>query len=155
MHECEKNKWDDTISTGVKEGPADCITIDEVAAALKTMKSYKAPDLSAPVAEMIQATGILKLSRYRQANTNKTKVMIREECQKLMQKAARWPCGVSGEGVGSNSIQCISCQKWVHKKCSDTNGSMSRGMKSFMCRGCLNTVTTTGCTCQCKSGVSR
>ena len=24
----------------------------------------------------------------------------------------------------SNSIQCTSCQKWVHKKCSGINGSM-------------------------------
>jgi len=29
-------------------------------------------------------------------NMNKTKVMISGECQKLMQKAARWPCGVYG-----------------------------------------------------------
>jgi len=44
---------------------------------------------------------------------NKTKVMITGECQKLMQKAARWPCGVGGRGVGNNSIQCTTCQKWV------------------------------------------
>ena len=30
---------------------------------------------------------------------------------------------IRGRGVGSNSIQCISCQKWVHKKCSGINGS--------------------------------
>jgi len=42
---------------GVKEGPADCIRIDEVAAALKKMKRHKAPGLSRLVAEMIQATG--------------------------------------------------------------------------------------------------
>jgi len=29
--------------TGVKEGPADCIRIDEVVAALKKMKTHKAP----------------------------------------------------------------------------------------------------------------
>jgi len=34
----EKNEWDHRISTGVKEGPADCIRIDKVAAALKNMK---------------------------------------------------------------------------------------------------------------------
>jgi len=34
-------------------------------------------------------------------NMNKTKVMISGECQKLMQKAARQPCGVCGRGVGS------------------------------------------------------
>ena len=44
--------------------------------------------------------------------------MISGESQKPVQKAARWLCGVCGRGVGSNSIQCTSCHKWVHKKCS-------------------------------------
>ena len=48
-------------------------------------------------------------------NMNKTKVMIRGERQKVRQKAVRWPCGVCSKGVGSNSLQCTSCQKWVHK----------------------------------------
>ena len=42
---------------------------------------------------------------------------------------------------GSNSLQCTSCQKWVHKKCSGIKGSMSKVAKSFICRGCLNPVT--------------
>ena len=37
----EENKWDHCISTTVKEGPADCIRSDEVAAALKKMKNTK------------------------------------------------------------------------------------------------------------------
>jgi len=37
----EENKWDHSISAGVKEGPADCIRIDEVAAALTKMKDIK------------------------------------------------------------------------------------------------------------------
>jgi len=36
-----------------------------------------------------------------------------------------------------------SCQKWVHKKCSGINGGMFKVTKSFICRGCLNTVTNT------------
>jgi len=40
-------------------------------------------------------------------NINKTKVMISGEWQKARQKAVRWPCGVCGRGIGSNSIQCI------------------------------------------------
>ena len=72
-------------------------------------------------------------------NMNKTKVMINGEHKKLMQKAARWPCG-----VGSNSIQYTRCLKSVHKKCSGINGSMSKVMKSFLCRGCLNSLTSTG-----------
>jgi len=42
-------------------------------------------------------------------NINKTKVMRSGERQMPVQKAARWPCGVCVRGVGSNSIQCISC----------------------------------------------
>ena len=55
-----------------------------------------------------------------------------------------WPCGVCSKGVGSNSLQCTSCQKWVHKKCSGIKGSMSKVAKSFICRGCLNPVTSAG-----------
>ena len=33
----DKDKWDHGISSGDKEGPADCIRIEEVAAALKKM----------------------------------------------------------------------------------------------------------------------
>jgi len=76
---------------------------------------------------------------------NQTKVMISGERQKLMLKAARWPCGVCGRSVGSNSMQCTSYQKWVHKKCSRINRSMSKVIKSFTYRGCLNTVTSTHC----------
>jgi len=53
----EENEWDHRIEATVKEGPADCIRIDEVAAALKKMKRHKAPDMSGVVAEMIQSTG--------------------------------------------------------------------------------------------------
>ena len=38
----------------------------------------------------------------------------------------------------------IPGQKWVHKKCSCIKGSMSKVAKSFICRGCLNPVTSRG-----------
>jgi len=44
-------------------------------------------------------------NRGMRVNMNKTKVMISAERQKPVQKSARWPCGVCGRGVGSNSIQ--------------------------------------------------
>ena len=62
----------------------------------------------------------------------------------MRQKVVRWPCGVCGNGVGSVSLQCTSCQKWVHKKCSGIKCSMSKVAKSFICRGCLNLVTSAG-----------
>jgi len=49
----EENEWNHGISVEVKEGPADCIRIGEVVAALKKMKRYKAPGLSGLSAEMI------------------------------------------------------------------------------------------------------
>jgi len=53
----EENEWDHRILAGAK-GPADCIRIDKVVAALKKMKKHKAPGLSGQVtvAEMIQMT---------------------------------------------------------------------------------------------------
>jgi len=71
-------------------------------------------------------------------NMNKTMVMTSGKRQKVRQKAVRWPCGVCSKGVGINSSQFTSCQKWVHKKCSGIKGSMSKVAKSFICRGCLN-----------------
>jgi len=50
---------------------------------------------------------------------------------------------VSGRGVGNNSIQCTSCKKCVHRKCSGIKGSMYKFMKSFICIGCVNPVTGT------------
>ena len=70
-------------------------------------------------------------------------VMVSGERQKPVQKAARWPCGVCGRGVSSNSIQCTSCHKRVHRKCSGIKGSMYKVMKSFICRGCSNPVIST------------
>jgi len=76
-------------------------------------------------------------------NMNKTKVMISGERHKVRQKAVRWPCAVCSKGVGSHSLQCTCCQKWVHKKCG-IKGIMLKVAKSFICRGCLNAVTSAG-----------
>jgi len=62
--------------------------------------------------------------------------MIGAEWQKVMQKATKWPWGVCGRGVGYYSMQCTTCQKWVHKKCSGIRGNMSKLMKIFIFRGC-------------------
>jgi len=83
-------------------------------------------------------------NRGMRVNMNETKVMISGEQQKVTQKAVRWPCGVCGRGIG----QCTSCQKWVQRKHTGIKGSMYmyKVMKSFVCRGCVYSVTSTGCT---------
>jgi len=52
----EENEWDHGKSAKVKEGPADCIRISEVAAVFKKMKRHKVAGLSGLTAGMIQAT---------------------------------------------------------------------------------------------------
>ena len=37
----EENEWDHKLTAKVKEGPADCISMDEVRAALKEIKGIK------------------------------------------------------------------------------------------------------------------
>jgi len=78
-------------------------------------------------------------------NMNKTKVMISGERQMVRQKAVRWPCGVCSKGVGSNSLQCTSCQNWVHKKCSGIKGSMSK-VAVIHLQWLFEMVTSAGCT---------
>ena len=48
-------------------------------------------------------------------------------------------CGVCGERVGCNSIQCTKCQKWVHRRCSDVPRQVSLlpCRDIFVCRTCL------------------
>jgi len=92
----------------------------------------------------VLVVGVSQTLRCWTEDMNKTKVMISGERQKPVQKAARWPCGVCGRGVGSNSVQCTNCHKWVHKKCSSIKGSMYQVMRSFICGGCSNPVISTG-----------
>jgi len=60
----------------------------------------------------------------------------------LLEKATReytiLPCGVCHRSVGRNSIQCIKCQKWVHRKCSGIKGSMIKVSKCFVGRCCTD-----------------
>ena len=51
-------------------------------------------------------------------------------------KNGRWPCSVCGEGVGANSIQCIECGRWVHKRCSDEKQPLRAVEGEFVCRMC-------------------
>jgi len=67
-------------------------------------------------------------SKGMRVNMNKTKVMISGEGPKVRQKLVR----VCSKGVGRNSLQCTSCQKWVHKNCSGIKGSTLKVAKSFV-----------------------
>ena len=74
-----------------------------------------------------------KLKTWKQAlekkgmkvNVGKTKWMLSGEDTVLISNS-KWPCGVCGKGVGSNSILCIGCKKWIHQKCSGIKGSIAK-----------------------------
>ena len=68
----EENEWDHKLSAEVKEGPADCIRMDEVRAALKGMKSrdVKTVYFSEPV------TGLPKPVFYRLPVTERPIVSV-------------------------------------------------------------------------------
>ena len=73
------------------EGPADCIRMDEVRAALKKMKRHKAPGLSGLVTEMIQATGVTGTQWILDLCNGIVKEgSIPEDCQSTKAKVTLW-----------------------------------------------------------------
>jgi hypothetical protein len=73
-------------------------------------------------------------------NVGKTKLMCSaHDAPKTKIKSIKFPCGVCGSGVGANSIQCTSCLKWVHKRCSGIKGrlqSVDGSVDGFVCKSC-------------------
>src|SRR5664279_3985415 len=75
---------------------------------------------------------IEKLKRWRagmegkghRVNLGETKVMKCCEGAGLRGRSGKFPCGVCGKGVGTNSIQCTSYMSWIHKKCSGVEGRL-------------------------------
>ena len=51
--------------------------------------------------------------------------------------SGKYPCGVCKQGVGDNSIKCVACHKWVHKRCSGISGRLGY-VADFRCRRCLD-----------------
>ena len=90
----EENEWDRKLSAEVEEGPADCIRMDEVRAALKEMKRHKAPGLSGPVTEMIQATGEIGTQWILDAFSALTLLVGRQEGHPACKKLEWWVAGM-------------------------------------------------------------
>ena len=65
----------------------------------------------------------MKLKGLR-VNVDKTKTMISRADGGTAVVEGEWPCAVCRKGVGSNSILCGVCNKWVHKRCSGIRGRL-------------------------------
>jgi hypothetical protein len=71
-------------------------------------------------------------------NVNKTKIMMEDKRENLVQATGRFPCAVCKKGVGGNSIRCRKCGKWVHGKCSKIKGKLALMEETFRCGRCCN-----------------
>ena len=54
-----------------------------------------------------------------------------------VEDSGSWPCGVCRKGVGTNSIKCNGCEKWVHKRCSGVKGNLQDNTV-FRCQRCID-----------------
>ena len=69
-------------------------------------------------------------------NAGKTKVMQCRVSRFQSEDSGKLPCGVCRKGVGDNSILCVECRGWVHKRCSGISGKLKSNV-DFHCRRCL------------------
>ena len=64
-------------------------------------------------------------------NIGKTKVMRCQVSRGQVEDSGQFPCNVCRKRVGRNSILCVECQRWVHKRCRLRNNF------DFHCKRCL------------------
>jgi len=75
-------------------------------------------------------------SKGLKVNVGKTKVLKCKGGSGTVEKSGKWPCGVCNKGVGNNSIFCTKCDKWIHKRCSNTDGKLVSN-EDFQCPRCM------------------
>ena len=73
------------------------------------------------VAESLEELARLKLwkngleQKGLKVDVDKTKIMLSAyDASKAKIKSIKFPCAVCGKDIGTNSIQCTSCNKWLH-----------------------------------------
>ena len=72
-------------------------------------------------------------------NMKKTKFMVLGSGLDLLRDSEALPCAVCRSGVGVNSIQCLQCMYWVHKKCSGVRGRLAED-PDYVCPRCCDQV---------------
>ena len=66
----------------------------------------------------------------------KIKVMVCGKGLDTIKPSGKYPCSVRRKGVKRNSILCISCGAWIHKKYSGIKGRLV-DIPDFKCHRCL------------------
>jgi len=70
-------------------------------------------------------------------NLGKTKIMVTGKQGENLQ-SGRYPCSVCGRGTGTNSILCVTCNRWCHGRCSGL--PRVSGVVGFHCPRCAGQV---------------
>jgi hypothetical protein len=97
----------DVITKEIHEGlPWEILYADDVVLIATCMEELK--DKMLRWKATMEAKGL-------KVNIGKTKVMMSCDGPGEVSESGRWPCGVCRTGVGSNSVECTHCAKWVQK----------------------------------------
>ena len=75
-------------------------------------------------------------SKGLRVNMPKTKCLVSDGSTKSTRETGKHPCSICHRGVGRNSVFCVGCKHWVHKKCSKIKGRL-RESPDFRCGKCL------------------
>ena len=74
-------------------------------------------------------------SKGLRVNMPKTKCLVSDGSTKSTRETGKYPCSICHRGVGRNSVFCVGCKHWVHKKCSKIKGRL-RESPDFRCGKC-------------------
>ena len=70
--------------------------------------------------------------------------MVDSSGEKMIVKSVKWLCGVCGNGVQANSVQCTVCiKKLIHTRCNGVCGDLPRvadGFRGWRCDGTFKEV---------------
>lgn len=75
-------------------------------------------------------------SKGLRVNMPKTKCLVSDGSTKSTRETGKYPCSICHRGVGRNSVFCVGCKHWVHKKCSKIKGRL----ESPLISGAVNAV---------------
>ena len=93
----------DVVSSEARSGlPSELLYADDLVIMASTMEQ-----LGRQVADWSASL----LGKGLKVNTRKSKVMVGSSGGKMTVNSGKWPCGVCGKGVQTNSVQCTVCKK--------------------------------------------
>ncbi len=75
-------------------------------------------------------------SKGLRVNMPKTKCLVSDGSTKATCETGKHPFSICHRGVGRNSVFCLGCKHWVHKKSSKIKGRL-RESPDFRCGRCL------------------